>query len=74
MSEVAHLELMDEDLGDDDMRDRVDVQGRICKGQEYEFELQGPPSPWKTAGYAALGGGGVLLALSAILLVRSHAI
>jgi hypothetical protein len=74
MAEVAHVELMDEDLGDDDIRDRVDVRGRVLKGQEYEFELVGPASPWKSASYTALGGGGALLVIAAILLVRSHAV
>jgi hypothetical protein len=74
MEEVAHVELMDADVGGDDMRDRVDVRERISKGQDYQFELIGPASRRKTAGYVALSVGGALVVLAAILWVRSHAI
>ena len=74
LARIAHVELMDDDMGGDDMRDRVDVRERICKGQDYAFELIGPASPWKNAGYLALAGGAVLAVLAAILWVRSHAI
>jgi hypothetical protein len=71
---LAHVELMDADVGGDDIRDRVDVRERISKGQDYQFELIGPASPQKTAGYVALAAGGALVVLAAILWVRSHAI
>jgi hypothetical protein len=74
LEDVAHVELMDEDVGSDDMRDRVDVRERISKGQNYQFELIGPAAPQKTAGYIALAAGGALVVLAAILWVRSHAI
>jgi hypothetical protein len=73
LEEVAHAELMDADVGGDDMRDRVDVSERISKGQDYQFELIGPAPARRTAGYAAMGTGGALVVLAAILWVRSHA-
>jgi hypothetical protein len=74
LEDVAHVELMDADVGGDDMRDRVDVRERISKGQDYQIELIGPASPRKTTGYVALAAGGALVVLAAILWVRSHAI
>jgi hypothetical protein len=74
LEEIAHIELLDEDLASDDTRDRVDVRGRVSRGLEYEFELIGPPSEKRTAAYVALGAGGALLATSAILFIRSHAL
>ena len=73
-ADLAHIELMDADVGGDDMRDRVDVRERVSKGQDYQFELIGPASPQKTWGYVALAAGGALIVLAAILWVRSHAI
>jgi hypothetical protein len=72
--EITHIELMDEDVGSDDIRDRVDVSERICKGQDYQFELIGPEDPQRTQGIAALAAGGVVFIIGAILLVRSLAI
>jgi hypothetical protein len=74
LEEIAHIELLDEDLASDDTRDRVDVRGRISRGLEYEFELLGPPSEKRTAAYLTLGAGGAMLATSAILFIRNHAL
>lgn len=74
LEEIAHLELLDEDMASDDTKDRVDVRGRINRGLEYEFALIGPPSEKRTTAYVALGAGGALLATSAILFIRSHAL
>jgi hypothetical protein len=71
---ITHIELMDADLGSDDIRDRVDVSERISKGQDYQFELIGPDDPRRTRGIAALAAGGVVFIIGAILLVRSLAI
>jgi len=74
LEDIAHVELLDEDMASDDTRDRVDVRGRLSRGLEYEFELIGPPSEKRTAAYVALGAGGALLATSAILFIRNHAL
>lgn len=74
LGSIAHVELLDEDMVSDDTLDRVDVRGRINRGLDYEFELIGPPSEKRTAAYVALGAGGALLATSAIILIRSHAL
>jgi hypothetical protein len=74
LEEIAHVELLDEDTALDDTKDRVDVRGRTSRGLEYEFELIGPPSEKRTAAYVTLGAGGALLATSAILFIRSHAL
>jgi hypothetical protein len=74
LAAVAHIELLDEDVGSDDTLDRVDVRGRLCKGQEYAFELLGPTPPSRTAGYVALGCGAGLLLIAAIWLARAYAI
>jgi hypothetical protein len=71
---IAHIELLDEDVASDDTKDRVDVRGRTSRGLEYEFELIGPPSEKRTTAYITLGAGGALLATSAILFIRSHAL
>ncbi len=71
---ISHIELMDKDVGHDDIRDRVDVRMRICRGQDYAFELIGPESSKRTAGIVALASGGAALTIAAILFVRSHAI
>jgi hypothetical protein len=74
LASISHIELMDSDVGTDDMRDRVDVRERICRGQDYQFELIGPLAPHRTWGIAALAAGGVVLIIGTILLVRSLAI
>jgi hypothetical protein len=74
LKKITHIELMDEDVGSDDIRDRVDVSERICKGQDYQFELVGPEDPQRTRGITALAAGGVVFIIGAILLVRSLAI
>ncbi len=74
LADVAHIELMDKDVTSDDMRDRVDVRGRVCRGQDYQFDLIGPGSPRRTAGYATLASGASLLVIAAILWVRTHAV
>jgi len=74
LESIAHLVLMDKDVVSDDIIDRVDVRERRCRGQNYEFELMGPPPPERTAAYTALGVGGALLALAAILAVRTLAV
>jgi hypothetical protein len=74
LEEIAHIELLDEDTALDDTKDRVDVRGRINRGLEYEFELIGPPSEKRTAAYITLGAGGALLATSAVLFIRNHAL
>lgn len=71
---IAHLELMDEDIGSDDMCDRVDVSERVSKGQDYQFELVGPPSPRHSQGIAALAAGAVVFIIGLILGVRSCAL
>lgn len=74
LADMTHIELMDKDMASDDIRDRVDVRDRLCRGQDYEFALLGPPPPRRNIGYALLSGGGALLVVAAILLVRSHAV
>ncbi len=71
---ITHIELMDADLGTDDIRDRVDVRERISRGQDYQFELVGPADSRRMQGMAALAAGGVVFIIGAILLVRSLAI
>jgi hypothetical protein len=74
LESISHIELMDSDVGSDDMRDRVDVRERVCRGQDYQFELIGPEAPHHTWGIAALAAGGVAFIIGTILLVRSLAI
>lgn len=74
LEEIAHVDLLDKDVVSDDLLDRVDVRGRNCRGQIYEFEFIGPPSPNRKLGYGLAAGGGAILVLAAIMLVRSHAI
>lgn len=74
LEEVAHVELFDQDVGSDDVRDRVDIRGRISKGQDYQFELIGPASPQLAPAYAALSAGGAALVLAAIVAIRSYAL
>jgi hypothetical protein len=74
LAEVAHLQLLDEDLRSDDVRDRVDVRGRVCRGQDYQFELSGAPPPERDVAYGLLGAGGAVLVIAAILWVRSQAV
>jgi hypothetical protein len=74
LEDVAHIELLDEDMASDDTKDRVDVRGRTNRGLEYEFKLIGPPSEKRATAYIALGAGGAMLATSAILFIRSHAL
>jgi hypothetical protein len=74
LENVIHIELMDTDVGTDDMRDRVDVTERIARGQDYQFELLGPLDSRRTAGIAALAAGGLVLIIGAVLLLRSLAI
>lgn len=74
LEEIAHVELLDRDVVSHDLLDRVDVRGRNCRGQIYEFEFIGPPSTNRKLGYGLAAGGGAILVLAAIMLVRSHAI
>jgi hypothetical protein len=74
LENVASVELLDEDVGKDDIRDRVDVRERICRGQDYQFELIGPASPRKGTAEWILGGGGAVLVIAVILWVRSLAV
>ncbi len=74
LEKISHIELMDADLGSDDIRDRVDVSERISKGQDYQFELIGPEDPQRRTAIAALAAGGVAFIIGIILLVRSLAI
>jgi hypothetical protein len=74
LKKITHIELMDEDVGSDDIRDRVDVSERICKGQDYQFELIGPEDPQRTRGITALAAGGVVFIIGAILVARSLAL
>jgi hypothetical protein len=74
LAEIAHLQLLDEDLRSDDIRDRVDVRERICRGQDYQFELLGPPPPEQDRAYWLLGGGGAVLVIATILWVRANAV
>jgi hypothetical protein len=74
LERIVRIELMDTDLGSDDIRDRVDVSERISKGQDYQFELMGPEDPQRMAAIAALAAGGVAFIIGIILLVRSLAI
>jgi hypothetical protein len=74
LEQISHLELMDKDVGSDDIRDRVDVRGRVCRGQDYQFELLGPPPPERDTAYWLLGGGGAVLVIAAILWVRANAV
>ena len=73
LAELATVELMDEEVLQDDMLDRVDVLGRVCRGQTYEFELQAPPSQRRKTALAVAAGGGALLALAAIMGIRALA-
>jgi hypothetical protein len=72
--QIAHLELMDKDVGSDDIRDRVDVRERVCRGQDYQFELLGPPAPERDRAYWLLGGGGAGLVIAVLLWVRAQAV
>lgn len=74
LKNVVSIELFDEDVGPDDIRDRVDVRERVCRGQDYQFELIGPASPEKGTGTWLLAGGGAAVGLAVILWVRSRAI
>jgi hypothetical protein len=74
LANITHLQLLDEDLRSDDIRDRVDVRGRVCRGQDYQFELLGPPPPERATAYWLLGGGGAGLFIAAILWVRANAV
>jgi hypothetical protein len=74
LAAITHIELMDADLGSDDIRDRVDVSERICKGQDYQFELIGPSDPRRSRGTVALAAGGVVFIIGAILVARSLAV
>jgi hypothetical protein len=71
---IAHIELMDKDLGSDDMCDRVDVSQRFSKGQDYQFELVGPPDPRHSRGTTSLAVGAAVFIIGLILVVRSYAI
>jgi hypothetical protein len=71
---IAQIELMDEDIGSDDMCDRVDVSERLSKGQDYQFELVGPPSPRHAQGITTLAAGAAVLIIGLILVVRSYAL
>jgi hypothetical protein len=74
LADITHLQLLDEDLRSDDIRDRVDVRGRVCRGQDYQFELFGPPPPERDMAYSLLGAGGAVLLVAAILWVRAQAV
>jgi hypothetical protein len=74
LEEIAHVDLLDRDVVSHDLLDRVDVRGRNCRGQIYEFEFIGPPSTSRKVGYGLAAGGGAVLVLAAIMLVRSHVI
>jgi hypothetical protein len=70
---IAHIELMDKDLGSDDMSDRVDVTERVSKGQDYQFELIGSADPRHDRGTTALAAGAAVFIIGLILVVRSYA-
>ena len=74
LESVVSVELLDEDVGTDDIRDRVDVRERICRGQDYQFDLIGPPAEERATSYWVLGAGGVVLVIAAILWIRSIAV
>jgi hypothetical protein len=74
LSEIAQVVLYDDDLLQDEMLDRADVDGRNCDGQTYSFEFLGARAPAVTVGLALTAVSGVCLAYVVIAFVRAHAL